>query len=281
MPAYSHTSDRELGVRDRRVARLASSPRRRDDKLPNMLPLLAGGVSGALLSDTYRIESPCKPQVAAMLVPATSTNPVPTADGANIHWCAALPSTQQPTLDPTAIQVRSPFAPLAAPPTLVGAPAAIGRLDLSKGRIDQLRSEIPKENPESQELMGLVLDTLLLRWMEHCSSSDGASFESLTASASPNAATVYESRGFMEAEPDFTALGRGEALTTHRARLPAAIVAVKAQISNCDDVLDRALAESVLSKLEEQPDPSNDDGAQAKKEEKRDPWAGIKGFGMS
>ena len=235
-----------------------------------------------MLSDKYRIESPCKPQVAAMLVPATSTNPVPTAGGDAVHWCAAMPSRQQPAIDPTAIQVRSPLAPPELPTTLVGAPAAIGRLDLSKGRIDQLRSEIPKENPESQELMGLVLDTLLLRWMEHCDENGGSTFESLTASASSNAASVYESRGFTEAKPDFTALGRGEPITTHRVLLPTAIVAAKDQLSKCDDALDRALAESVLAKLEEQPDDDNDSDVQvAEGEEKRDPWAGIKGFGMS
>ena len=116
-------------------------------RLIAVLACLAQAVSSALLSDKYRIESPCKPAVAAMLVAATSTNPVPTADGPNIYWVGAMPATQAeaPTvsLDPTAIQVTSPFASKPMPSNLVGAPAAIGRLDLEKRRIDHLRCELP------------------------------------------------------------------------------------------------------------------------------------------
>ena len=43
--------------------------------------------------------------------------------------------------------------------------------------------------------------------------------------------------------------------------MATAIEAAKAQISTCDDALDRALAESVLVKLEEQPEPREDDSA--------------------
>ena len=273
-----------------------------------LLLMLLSSRAAALLSSSYRIDSPCPPSVAAMLCPDAA---ISTANSDSADWyvhpeiiicpsallqyfcvlarrVAVMPVPRSPLYLDDSVALRPPTPTvLAMPSTLVGAPAAIGRLCLSngKGRIDQLRTEVPKEDPESAMLLGLVLDSLLLRWMEQCA-GEGSAFESLSASASPHAASVLTARGFLEIEkPDFTALGRGEPIETHRVRLPACILAYESLWTQAgsDDVLDLALAASVLSSLRQQPTPKMEESGPDEQESATsstkgddDPFASIK-----
>ena len=150
-----------------------------------------------------------------------------------------------------------------------------------------MRSSIPKENPASAEVLGLVVDAALQTWLAHCE-TEGTSFEELTASSTPQSAAVLASRGFSELEDsaiDFAALGRGEAIASHRARLPAAVVAFERRAQGCEDLLDRAMAQELLDAMRAQPGPAaaaDDDEAAPPLAEKpkADPWSGIKGFGF-
>jgi hypothetical protein len=140
-----------------------------------------------------------------------------------------------------------------------------------------------KENPEAVEALGLALDGCIEAWLEHCATANGtnARFEDLQASSTPQSAAVLASRGFCELDDvaiDFTVLGRGESIPTHRARLPGAIVAYERRAGSCDDVLDQAMAQSLLERLRQQPEPVVGTPV-APPREKKDPWAGIKGFG--
>ena len=93
-------------------------------------------------------------------------------------------------------------------------------------------------------------------------------FEDLGASATLYTSDAFERYGFAEVEaPDLTALGRGEPIVTHEARLPAAIIA-----------LDRAAAASpraaaLATALRSQPPPER--RAARREPEKLDPWAGV------
>ena len=226
-----------------------------------ILALLIVRPVAALLSDAYRLQSPCPPSVASMLLPVQKLEVIEENSPESYHWVAAMPVPQPlGSISMTSI-------PLAMPSTLVGAPAAVGRLDLTRGQIDFLRTELPKENPEAADLIGLIVDGLLLAWCQHCSSSD-RKYEHLTASASPFVAPLLVSRGFaLIDDPDFTALGRGELIATHRARLPASIIAYQRRAASdpTEDVLDRSMAEELLAALRDQPEPGvageKDDGS--------------------
>ena len=147
------------------------------------------------------------------------------------------------------------------PSIVVGAPAACGRLRTGdKPVIDVLRSSIAKEQVDRcGASMDACIEKLLECWLD---ALDGDEFESLGASATLYTSDAFERFGFAEIEfPDLTALGRGEPIVTHRARLSAAILACDAR--GCTE-----LAEELRS----QPPPSGKEEAAAPK---KDPWAGA------
>ena len=147
------------------------------------------------------------------------------------------------------------------PSIVVGAPAACGRLRTGdKPVIDVLRSSIAKEQVDRcGASMDACIEKLLECWLENLG---GDEFESLGASATLYTSDAFERFGFAEIEfPDLTALGRGEPIVTHRARLSAAILACDAR--GCTE-----LAEALRS----QPPPSGKEEAAAPK---KDPWAGA------
>ena len=147
------------------------------------------------------------------------------------------------------------------PSIVVGAPAACGRLRPGPNPvIDVLRSSIAKEQVERcGASMDAALEKLLACWLDNLGDDE---CESLGASATLYTSDAFERFGFAEIEfPDLTALGRGEPIVTHRARLSAAILACDAR--GCTE-----LAEALRS----QPPPSGKEEAAAPK---KDPWAGA------
>ena len=162
-----------------------------------------------------------------------------------------------PSLDLTSAMA----AATTEPSIVVGAPAACGRLRTGdKPVIDVLRSSIAKEQVDRcGASMDACIEKLLECWLD---ALDGDEFESLGASATLYTSDAFERFGFAEIEfPDLTALGRGEPIVTHRARLSAAILA-------CDA---RGSAE-LAGALRSQPPPSGKEEAAAPK---KDPWAGA------
>eukprot|EP00966_Prymnesium_polylepis_P306214 7076157-Prymnesium_polylepis.1 len=167
-----------------------------------------------------------------------------------------------------------------------GAPLAVGRLRCTSSppMIDCLCCALPKEDPLAKVYVGLIVDELLTVWASHVAKST-EDFDALAASGSLAVDEALRVRGFAESETtDFTALSRGEPLATHTAQLAAAIegaderarAALEEQQSPFDMAHAQALADalhrvegkvSFSSPVEDAP--------------KRDPWAGIKGFGMS
>jgi len=191
----------------------------------------------ALLSEGWRLQSPCDAAVAAEVGGAKAA----TAVCDNVHWVAVFPGLKP---------LQTAMLTLPTNPTSVGTPSAVARLDKSAGRLDYLRSSIPKENPEAADVLGLALDGCIEAWLEHCAAEGAtAKFEDLQASSTPQSAAVLSTRGFAELDDvavDFTALGRGECIPTHRARLPGAIVAYERRAGACDDVLDQSMAQALL-----------------------------------
>ena len=240
-----------------------------------MLALLLPACA-SLLSEGFRIESPCPSAVAATISPAAA------GDDDAVHWVGVFPSQVKP--------LATAMFTLPTNPTSVGAPVAVARLDLQRARLDGLRCTIPKEDPQAKPLIGLALDGAIEAWLAHCADpSSKHEFESLVASSTPQTAEVLATRGFGEIDDvavDFASLGRGESIATHRVRLPGAILAMERRAQTCDDMLERAMAQSILDAMRQQPSPTNLEGtsigrpAEAATERKKDPWGGIKGFGF-
>jgi hypothetical protein len=178
----------------------------------------------------------------------------------------------QPSQQPNALTTRLPSSRnrpkkyqetsgSRSPKIVVGAPAACGRLRPGPNPvIDVLRSSIAKEQVDRcGASMDACIGKLLECWLDNLGDDE---FESLGASATLYTSDAFERFGFAEIEfPDLTALGRGEPIVTHRARLSAAILA-------CDARGNTALAEE----LRRQPPPSGKEEAAAPK---KDPWAGA------
>eukprot|EP00966_Prymnesium_polylepis_P128030 2960913-Prymnesium_polylepis.1 len=222
------------------------------------------------LLESYRIESPCRAAAAAALAgdDVEAAALAASESGALHHWVAVYPSSIETSL------------------VEVGQPAAVGRLSsFGEGAvvIDQLRSSIPKEKPAAAQVLGLAIDALLLAWCAHVDSSDAA-FEELTASTTMFTAPMLSSRGFAELEkPDLSALGRGEPIATHRARLPAACLAYNFRLSNPNglSVADLAATQSLLDALRSQPPPPGAADEMAADAEggggsDEDPWAAMR-----
>ncbi len=215
----------------------------------------------ALLGDSYYIESPCSSATAALLTMKGVVQP-PSDDE---HWVALHPIAP---IDPSA----SPFTfDASAPPTSARTPAAVGRLRLTEsgGVIDSLRCSLPKEDPLVASLHGAVIDALLAEWVARLASETATPrpFEALAASASVFTKGHFSAAGFAELDaPDLTALGRGQPILTHRARLPSVILALQARLARTDDALtpeDRAAGDALLEALRGQapPEPEAPAGA--------------------
>ena len=217
------------------------------------------------LLEAYRVESPCTASTAAIIVGETFADAA-SDEGALAHWVAVYPNSIETSL------------------MEVGQPAAVGRLrSLSESGVvvlDQLRSSIPKEQPAAAKTIGLAVDALLLAWLAHVEMSGEASFEDLSASATPFTAPILEKRGFAEVEkPDFSALARNEPIATHCARLPAACIAYSYLASRTEDVsvVDLSSFQRILDGLRQQPPPPGSlaqDDVDAAEEE--DPWAAMR-----
>ena len=107
-----------------------------------MLALLLPACA-SLLSEGYRIESPCPSAVAATVSPAAAL------DDDAVHWVGVFPGVKP---------LQTAMFTLPTNPTSVGAPVAVARLDVRRARLDGLRSTIPKEDPQAIALLGLALD---------------------------------------------------------------------------------------------------------------------------
>lgn len=205
-----------------------------------------------LSDDKYRIV-PCADETAALLV--GSVKPVE-----NSLWVAVMPG-----LNPLVTQAETSIVPAFIAnynqPVVVGEkPLAVGRLRRGPGIIDKLASSLPKEDAASDALLELTLDHLILAWLAYLGAQPAAEaqrFEALTAATTLHTAAVFERRGFAEIEnPDMTALSRGEPISSHSARLPAAIVAFTHRSTLGDgSPAAAAMAEEILQKLREQAAP--------------------------
>jgi hypothetical protein len=209
--------------------------------LPHIAAALLGGPAFTATRCTYdevsELASPSEPVEGDVWVKVTE-NAAPSLD---LTSAMAAATTDEPSI-------------------VVGAPAACGRLNPKGPVIDVLRSSIAKEQVDRcGASMDACIEKLLECWLENLGDDE---FESLGASATLYTSDAFERFGFAEIEfPDLTALGRGEPIVTHRARLSAAILA-------CDARGSAALAEALRS----QPPPSGKEEAAAPK---KDPWAGA------
>jgi hypothetical protein len=249
------------------------------------IPLLA------LLDGNVYITSPCTAATAARLYKGKEpTAPQALQDTRGWHW-AALESTEAPVAVDPALLAAPPSirrvldVPDAQPHTQ---PLAVGRLRCSSSppMIDCLCTALPKEDPQAQLQAGLVIDALLLVWAEHVAKSS-VDFDALAGSGSLAVEEALRARGFEEnPRPDFTALSRGEPLATHVVRL--AHVSERAE-QRAEDALSElqspfaiAHAQSLVDALRRIESKVSLVAPVSEEEQtKRDPWAGIKGFGMS
>lgn len=248
----------------------------------------------ALLGDQLTLSSPAEAKLARQLLDTVLVEAVPVEE----HWVALTAVKDSLSVDMDAALLSAPASiqdvlgvPAAA--AMAGSkPLAVGRLRTSTTppRIDYLLCSLPKEDPLHGEALGLVVDALMLAWAEYLAreDTDACDFEALRSSSSTFAESRLVSRGFVAiAKPDFTALGRGEPILTHAARLPNALLAAKARAAQAElTSLDKQHADRLVAALQAlQPPPvplalgndqEDDEGAAS-----RDPWGGIKGFGMS
>ena len=196
----------------------------------------------------WKTISPCRDGRAAELAKVDATDTEPT------HWVAIDRIQSAEDAFSAALQVGA-----SEPAVLVGAPAAVGRLRYERGLIDKLLQTILKEEPECAVAVGLCIDSILLAWLQHIS-QEGVEqkFEDLRAAAQPHTGPVLEQRGFAEVEkPDMSALGRGEPISTHYARLPSAIFAYEALLqSSSATIAQTALYNQILEALRSQPPPA-------------------------
>jgi len=205
--------------------------------------------SEARMMSEWKTISPCPSERALALCPQK------TADEAEegTHWVAI--ERIQSAGDALAAALE-PGAPEAT--VLVGAPAAVARLRTQRALVDKLLQSILKEDDECAVAVGHSIDALLKAWLEHVEASNGEqTFEDLRAAAQPHTAPVLEMRGFAEVEKvDMAALGRGEPIATHSARLPAAIVAYDALlVAETASPADRTVYTEILELLRKQPPP--------------------------
>ncbi|KAL3917419.1 MAG: hypothetical protein SGPRY_006412 [Prymnesium sp.] len=167
----------------------------------------------------------------------------------------------------------------------VGLPAAVGRLLTTPSKrvlVDRLYSSIPKEKPACAVVVGLAVDALVRAWLQQIRQT-GSCFEELLASATPFTAPILEKRGFVEIEkPDFGALGRGEPIATHQARLPAACVAYDYLLNSGSglSLMDLSSYQNILDELRASPPPKSsqdsDSGVPLGTDVEDDPWSAMR-----
>ena len=197
----------------------------------------------------WKTISPCSSERALALCPPKTADEA--EDGT--HWVAI--ERIQSAGDALAAALK-PGAPEAT--VLVGMPAAVARLRTQRALVDKLLQSILKEDSECAVAVGHSIDALLKVWLEHVEASNGErTFEDLRAAAQPHTAPVLELRGFAEVDkPDMSALGRGEPIATHSARLPATIVAYDALlVAETASPTDRAVYSEILELLRKQAPP--------------------------
>jgi len=259
---------------------------------PSLLPYLA---ASALLGDTATLTSPCTPSVAGSLCKAAAN----VAEG---HWVALEPTTAiMPTaFDPALLDAPSSIKTVLNVPDRVPqsdvAPLAVGRIDwMSEATpiIDSLHCSLPKEDPEHNAQLGLVIDELLIVWADHCAREATISFDDLAASASLFTREALASRGFVDASDatDLSALARGASPVTHAVDLALAATMARERASllvsapgppSPLDIAHATTLADTLHGLKNKVDLRAPQRASAEViMQKRDPWAGIKGFGMS
>ena len=217
----------------------------------------------------FEARAPCAVEVAEPLLENGEA-----AEGGT--WVAAFPlEGGSLTLDSLALDARrdsldvirnsmAPAAMLVSP--VERAPSAVGRLRRLDGggmMIDCVRSSIPKEQADFLQAVEVCVDALVAEALKLCSAdgeaADGLHFERLEAAADIHTARVFEQVGFEEVvEVDFSVLGAGGPIPTHRARLASAIAAVQKRVDSApeDEAIVRRMAKmSLLSELLQQPPP--------------------------
>ena len=226
--------------------------------------------NSVICATQWKTISPCLDgRAAALAKEETPATEEPT------HWVVVdrVQSTEDAFM--SALAVGAP-----EPTVLVGAPAAVGRLRPERALVDKLLQTIVKEEPECAVAVGHCVDSLLLAWLQHLQAQEGSTeqqFEGLRAAAQSHTAPVLEQRGFAEIErPDMSALGRGEPIATHSARLPAGIIAYEALLGAAETIAETARYNEILEALRTQPPPTGvaeEPPSSGTPFVKEDPWA--------
>lgn len=256
-----------------------------------MLVLLGfATVSAALMGDMVRLTAPAAFEQIAT-IPGASKEP-------DHNWVAITRTVEPLAVDPGLLAAPESIQQVLGVPraSVAGTPLATGRLRTASEPpiIDKLTCTLEKEEKLHGAALGLAVDALLLTWAEHLL-NEGCehTFETLAASSSLFSEEALTSRGFKPIdEPDFTAMARGEPIATHTARLPSALMAAKARAAKVDEPtddsggvswgeMDREYAASLVAALSKLAPPQTEFVTKAPDKPKKDPWAGIKGFGMS
>ena len=226
--------------------------------------------NSVICATQWKTISPCLDgRAAALAKEETPATEEPT------HWVVVdrVQSTEDAFM--SALAVGAP-----EPTVLVGAPAAVGRLRPERALVDKLLQTIVKEEPECAVAVGHCVDSLLLAWLQHLQAQEGSTeqqFEGLRAAAQSHTAPVLEQRGFAEIErPDMSALGRGEPIATHNARLPAGIIAYEALLGAAETIAETTRYNEILEALRTQPPPTGvalEPPSSGTPFVKEDPWA--------
>ena len=141
------------------------------------------------------------------------------------------------------------------------------------GCIDRVRCSIEKEEvAKFQQAVATVVDVLI---EEHL--SRGLSFGDLEVASDIHTASVFQSRGFVELESnsiDFSSLGMGRPISTHRGALTLGIECFKVLLEK-DDAPEVERCHRILETLRES-EPTTGTGPDVLP--KRDPWAGADRF---
>jgi len=225
--------------------------------------------SSVTCATQWKTTSPCLDGRAAAFANEEPTTEEPT------HWVVVDRVQSADDAFKSALAVGAPEATV-----LVGAPAAVGRLRPERALVDKLLQSIVKEEPECAMAVGHCVDSLLLAWLQHLQAQEGSTgqqqFEGLRAAAQAHTAPVLEQRGFAEIEkPDMSALGRGEPVATHYARLPAGIFAYEALLASAETIAETARYNEILEALRSQPPPTpaEEPPSSGAPFQKEDPWA--------
>ena len=149
----------------------------------------------ALNTGSYRIFSPCTDEsVLEALVDGSSTTG---------HWVVIMPGPLSLGPPPDSQVVPEFIASYDKPVRDGEVPLAAGRLRVGARMVERFSCSLPKEDPRHLELLGLVLDSLLLAWLQAPSKTLPRQFRSEAAprqllawlQALPTAAAGFEELG--------------------------------------------------------------------------------------